>query len=392
MTEECRRQVTHILILTEAPFTRRDYDRFGVELLRKNFQVAILDCTPWLEPEFWTKYSAIAYHCPGYKEVADFESFVDALEGGANAIAIDFLGGGAKSRKARIELKNRQIPRAVILHGLLPRPDYTRSEGLRRLLHSTTPRSALRKLARKGRQLLYRDPPADLVMLTGSASLQEARVQRTVNRVWAHTFDYDIYLSNGHQELELGERYAVFLDEDMAFHLDYDHSGIEPPTTLGRYYPVMNRFFERFERANGMRVIVAAHPRSHYEMHPDVWSGRTVIRNKTAQLVRGADCVLAHSSTSVSFAVLWRKPILFLSSNDLANSYLGPHIALRSNLLQQPLVNVDECPDVVPDQDGLFAVDEDVYSRYVAEFIKFPGSPDLPAWQIFSEFVTRSLH
>jgi hypothetical protein len=227
-------------------------------------------------------------------------------------------------------------------------------------------------------------------VLTGAASLKEARVQRTVNRVWAHTFDYDVYLNNGHQELELGERYAVFLDEDMAFHLDYDHSGIKPPTTPDRYYPAMNRFFERFERTNGMRVIVAAHPRSQYEVRPEVWSGRTVIQNKTAQLVRGAACVLGHSTTSLSFAVLWRKPILFLWSNDLANSYLGPHIALRSNLLQRPLVNVDERPAVLPDPDALRVVDDDVYSGYIADFIKFPGSPDLPAWQIFSEFVMRN--
>ena len=382
-------QVTQILILTEAPFTKRDYDRFGVDLLRKNFQVSILDCTSWLKPEYWKKYSAFAYRCTGYKEVGDFESFVANLDGCARAIAIDFLGAGPKSTTARIELKNREIPRAVILHGLLPRPEYKRSDRLRRFLHSNSPRSALRKLSRKGRQMIYREPPADLVVLTGAASLKEVRVQQTVNRVWAHTFDYDIYLNNARQELELGERYAVFLDEDMAFHLDYDHAGIDPPTTPSRYYPVMNRFFERFERANGMRVIVAAHPRSRYELHPEVWSGRTIIQNKTAQLVRGADYILGHSSTSLSFAVLWRKPILFLSTWDLDKSYLAPHIALRSSLLRRPLVNVDESPDSAPGQDALPAVDEDAYSRYVTQFIKFPGSPDLPAWQIFSEFVMR---
>ena len=93
-------QVTQILILTEAPFTRRDYDRFGVDLLRRNFRVSILDCTSWLKPEYWRKYSAIAYNCPGYKQVADFESFVSNLDGGAKAIAVDFLGGCAKSMAA----------------------------------------------------------------------------------------------------------------------------------------------------------------------------------------------------------------------------------------------------------------------------------------------------
>ncbi|MDQ6769954.1 MAG: hypothetical protein M3Z54_08205, partial [Gemmatimonadota bacterium] len=89
-------QVTQVLILTEAPFTKRDYDRFGVDLLRKNFHVSILDCTRWLKPEFWKKYSVLAYHCTGYKEVADFESFVANLDANALAIAIDFLGGDPK--------------------------------------------------------------------------------------------------------------------------------------------------------------------------------------------------------------------------------------------------------------------------------------------------------
>ena len=384
-------QVTQILILTEAPFTRRDYDRFGVDLLRKNFHVSILDCTSWLKPEFWNKYSAIAYDCTGYTEVPDFESLVVNLDMSANAIAIDFLGDCANSTTARIELKKRQIPRAVFLQGLLPRPKGNWYQRLRLFLHSNTPRSALTKLTRRGRQIVYREPAPDLMVLSGSASLKDARVQRTAHRLWTHSLDYDIYLANGHEEFELGERYAVFLDEDMAFHPDYDHSGIEPPTTPGKYYPAMNRFFEQFERANGMRVIIAGHPRSHHQLHSELWSGRTIIRNKTAQLVRGADYVLGHATTSLSFAVLWRKPILFLSSNDLDKSYLGPLIALRSNLLRRPLVNVDEPLRVAPDQNDFLAVDEDAYSGYVAEFIKCPGTPDLPAWQIFSEFVMRDL-
>ena len=380
-------QVTQILILTEAPFTKRDYDRFGVELLRKNFHVSILDCTPWLKPEFWEKYSAIAYQCGGYKNVADLESFVANLESSANALAIDFLGAGPKCAAARVELKNRQIPRAIFLLGLIPRPKYKWSRRLRQFFRSNTPGSALRKLGRRPQQILYREPPADLVVLSGSAGLKDARAQRALRRLWAHSLDYDRYLANENEKYPLGERYAVFLDEDVAFHPDFDHSGIESPTTPEKYYPAMNRFFEQFERANGMRVIVAGHPRANYELHPDVWGGRTLIQNKTAQLVRGADYVLGHATTSLSFAVLWRKPILFLSTDDLARSYLGPLIALWSSLLQRPLINVDDSQEAEANQNDFLCVDESAYSRYVSEFIKLPGTPDLPAWQIFSDFV-----
>jgi hypothetical protein len=381
--------VNHVLILTEAPFTSRDYDRFGVELLLKNFQVSVLDCTSWLKPEYWTKYSKIAYRWAGYKEVRDLDSFVTSLETSANAIAIDFLGYCANSALARIELKKRQIARAVFVQGLLPRPKISWYQRLRSFFSSNTPRAALRKLARRGEQMIYPLPAPDVVMLSGSASLNDPRVERAAHRLWAHSLDYDVYLANEHREVDSGEPYAVFLDEDMAFHPDYDHSGIEPPTTPARYYPAMNRFFDRFEVANGMRVIVAAHPRSQYAVDPELWNGRTVILNQTASLVRSADCVLGHSTTSLSFAILWRKPILLLSTNDLNKSYLGPGIALRSSLLRQPLINVDECVNGVPNKKEVLAVDEAAYSSYVAEFIKLPGTPDLPAWQIFSEFVMR---
>ncbi len=383
--------VNHVLILTEAPFTRRDFDRFGVELLRKNFQVSILDCTSWLKPEFWTKYSKIAYHCPGYKEVHDLDSFVNSLETSANTIAIDFLGDCANSATARIELKKRQISRAVFVQGLLPRPKASWYQRLSSLFSSNTPRSAIRKLARRAGRMIHQLPAPDVAMLSGSASLNDARVEGAAHRLWAHSFDYDVYLANQHQEVDGGEPYAVFLDEDMAFHPDYDHSGIEPPTTPARYYPAMNRFFDRFELANGMRVIVSAHPRSQHAPNPELWNGRTVIQNKTASLVRSAECVLGHSTTSLSFAVLWRKPILLLSTNDLDRSYLGPGITLRSSLLHLPLFNVDECPNVIPKMEEDRGVDEAAYSSYIAEFIKLPGTPDLPVWQIFSDFVMRYL-
>jgi hypothetical protein len=234
---------------------------------------------------------------------------------------------------------------------------------------------------------IHREPAPDLVVLSGSAGLKDIRAQRTRSRLWAHSLDYDTYLSSRHKEFESGEPYAVFLDEDMSFHPDYDHSGIEPPTAPGNYYPAMSLFFERFERANGVRVIVAAHPRSHYELHPELWNGRTIIQNNTALLVRDADLVMGHATTSLSFAVLWRKPIVFLSTNDLDRSYMGPGIALRSSLLQRPLINVDERPSVIPNQHQLLDINEDAYSRYIAEFIKTPGTPDLPVWEMFSEFL-----
>ena len=44
------------LILTDIGFSNRDYLRFGIEILRKKYQVEILDFTEWLSPEYWKTY------------------------------------------------------------------------------------------------------------------------------------------------------------------------------------------------------------------------------------------------------------------------------------------------------------------------------------------------
>ena len=46
-----------ILILSPGPFLKRDYDRFAIDYLKKNFTVKIMDLTAWLYPNFWKEIS-----------------------------------------------------------------------------------------------------------------------------------------------------------------------------------------------------------------------------------------------------------------------------------------------------------------------------------------------
>ena len=48
--------LTTIIILTDIGFSKRDYDRFGIEILAKRHQVEILDLTEWLSPNYWKVY------------------------------------------------------------------------------------------------------------------------------------------------------------------------------------------------------------------------------------------------------------------------------------------------------------------------------------------------
>ena len=45
-----------IVILTPAPFSKRDYDRFGIDILKRNFLVQVLDCAAWINQEYLKLY------------------------------------------------------------------------------------------------------------------------------------------------------------------------------------------------------------------------------------------------------------------------------------------------------------------------------------------------
>jgi len=112
--------------------------------------------------------------------------------------------------------------------------------------------------------------------------------------------------------------YAIFLDNNAAFHSDVELLGSKL-INAEIYFNEINVFFEKIERQFGIEIIIAAHPSSNYT--PNAFNGRRILKNKTGQLVRDSKLVLASISTSISYAILFNKPITFFYTQDMVNNY-----------------------------------------------------------------------
>ncbi len=44
-----------ILFLSDIGCQKRDYERFGIKILKDKFNVHFLDCTKWLQPDFYKR-------------------------------------------------------------------------------------------------------------------------------------------------------------------------------------------------------------------------------------------------------------------------------------------------------------------------------------------------
>ena len=69
-----------ILILTDIGFSKRDYTRFGVNILEKKYKVDILDFTEWLSPRHWKIYPEKIYNFEGHKKISNYNDLEEAIQ------------------------------------------------------------------------------------------------------------------------------------------------------------------------------------------------------------------------------------------------------------------------------------------------------------------------
>lgn len=366
-------------LVIDAPFNQRDHERFGIPLLQANgFEVTVYDVTPLV---YGARAADVVVADP-----IDYQPLVTPASFGELAKALEreaFVIWNVHLRRDTLQL-HRAVSRARIRYCLLatnPFPPLRRRVSARELagrLYRALP------LAWKGIR------PADAVLAGGRASLRAAAARGRATRiVWAHALDYDIFLRERAAARTPAQRFAVFLDEYTPLHSDYAMGGMQPPMTADAYYPLMNGVLDHIEEQLAMPVVIAAHPRSRYDELPPYYGKRTPVRGRTVSLVRDAELVIGHCSTAFNYAALFRKPSVFVTTDDFQRHPIqGAATEAMARCFGKTPINVTH--DRRPSLAGENTVDDGAYDRYIDEYIKTAGSPELPCWQIFADYVTAA--
>jgi len=384
------KRVSKIIYLIASPFNRRDFERFGFGVFIKDgFDVSVWDFTPFLFEEVHRSVTP--------PDPVDFENLVqysrkrDAIEAinknRDGAIIISMIPYNIDTcRIYRAMWKNR-IPHCVWTSNALPASADSKQVNS---LFQKIKRVNLRKAIGYMSYIFLRNPgtffkigPATFALAGGSESLinKMRNITDETEVLWIHTFDYDIYLNSMKSEQE-ERNIAVFLDDYFPFHSDYTYYGVPAPIEADEYYPVLCSFFDFVEEKTDLEVVIAAHPRSHYEDLPDYFGGRTVIRGKSAELVRSAKFVILSCSTSINFPVLYRKPMIFITTDALEKSVFGKYTSQFASIFRKTPININRPLNI--DIESELSMYKKGYDQYKNEFIKKEGSEELPFWQVVS--------
>ncbi len=381
-----------LIFITQVPFSRRDNERFGIEILSKHFQVRVLDCTPLIAPDYDKEYSQLFHQIAGAVRISTQEQLASTISCVKGGYFIDLVGMSARSLKIRKTLLRQNLKRIVLKSGALPTPKQNKNGRFARFWKNdkklTTIVNRTQSLVANLMGYSY-DSEADITVVTGLASIGK-RASQCKQAIFAHTLDYDIFLRLK-DERKSNLNYAVFLDQDLIHHSEYLYTGERRFLDEDRYYASLNMFFSAFESKTGMKVIVAAHPRSNYQLRPHLLFGRSAKEGVTAELVRDASIVFAHFSTCIGFAVLWRKPVVLLKTYQFDSNYSGDYVEKMSEELGAPVVDISSFTErkLLADLSEWSSIDRDKYKGYVDSYLKYPGSPEVPLWEQFAEGVLR---
>lgn len=377
--------IKRIIFIVESPFNERDYDRFGVEILISNgFGVEIWDFTPILCREAYKNvvppdpinYSNLRI----FTHKKDIIGHISKLKD--HDLVIFFIGFGIRSYFIFRCLSKYNVKYCKFAANILPTPSISKRNIVRKILSLTTKKFINGIFARIPYRYLGFNNVA--IILAGGIKSVTGYYEKRKSEyaiMWIHSFDYDLYMREKDKCPIINEKYAVFLDEYLPFHPDYFYQGIMPPTAPEEYYPMLNKFFEVVENKFSVKVIIAAHPRSHYERYSEYFDCRECIRGKTSALIKNAAFVITHASTAINYAVLYEKPIYFVTSDKIDNCFEGPYLREVAYQLGNIPINLDKNFKI----DELPRVDKEIYDKYRNSYIKKDGTPETPFWQIFSD-------
>ena len=230
--------------------------------------------------------------------------------------------------------------------------------------------------------------PPDFCIASTEISIERTKAQGLIGTntkiLWTHSLDYNIYLKNIGKKNKPSSNQAVFLDPQAPlFPGDCLALGIEPPMTVENYFTSVCGFFDIAEKQFDIKVKIAAHPKSNHPPYPEYYGNRQTLLGDTFGMIKNSRFVMSHGSTAIEFAILLKKPVIFLTTKEIeGDPIISSEIKAFAHSMEKTVINIDE-PLAVNWEKELF-VDEKIYDEYINFHIKKRGTEELDTWQILA--------
>lgn len=207
------------------------------------------------------------------------------------------------------------------------------------------------------------------------------------------SFNYDTYIdtkNDNSQYFKELKPYYLFIDQYLDGHPDFFIKNKKPPVSKN-YYKSVNKFFAELTEHTKNNCVVANHPRRPKSIKSD-FNTKYVYEYETANLVKECEFVVAHYSMAIDLAVLFEKPILIITSNEIENSWVSKFIKSIAKSLEFEAINIDSPYDEDKINNTLKKLSSEqnyIYSRFRNNHICYNKDNNKKTYQIIYKEIER---
>jgi len=377
----------NLAFLYENYFRERDFKRFGVDILSKNFNVYLFEFYSQIsetKSSFAKEIKKKSSKNYNVFLIQNYDQFFKLINAHSIKFYIDIMNNSFLSFRIRRLLMKKNTIRIKINLSTIPWIPY-KLNLFKKIILLKKSGGFFSKFSKALLNKIYSklEPDVDIFLCSGSKSKPNQN-HRGIE-IWTHSFDFQNYLELEEKENDLNVigSYALFIDQFAPSHPDYLFHNNKPLVTAQNYYRSMNSFFDIFEKKTGLKIIVAGHPKRE-KNNKNNWNGREQIIGKTAELIKHSTVVLSHYSTALNYAVIYRKPILLITTEEYYNSYRKYQFLAFSIALNIDIINIDKFDKQIITNE-IFNINESILEDYEEKYIRSKNYTSQDIWQHFSE-------
>jgi hypothetical protein len=375
----------YIFIISSNRVLERDHRRYGVKYLKKKKKVIILDLSSLINHR-----STLIYKKFVNKDIiaiSKYKDLINLLKNKKFSYAIDYMGHSVQEVFIKFILVYFNIKIIRYLPAIVPPLSYNHIDQNNKIF-KTDQRSLIKKFydipnvvfSFIKRQIInaVNYYSINIVVLTSKNTDKHNFIINNIKKkIYSHVFDYNTYLElkKKNKKVKKSENYIVYIDEHLSSHPDY-FIGKNKPVADKNFYLKINKFFIEIKKKYKINIKIALHPKNNHKINLFTDKKNCYI-GKTAELIKESKHILIHSSAAVSFAVLYKKPMTFLTTGSLNNLRIGAKITKYSKVLKSQLINMDNYKKNFSIKRNF---DKNAYADYLNQYIKHPKSTKENTW------------
>lgn len=379
----------NLFILTDIGFSKRDQIRFEISLLKKYFNIYIFDFTLLNSKKFYkikrkSIISNLNYYLSRDYEL-DYKKILN-LSNKKKNYCLDLLSNKSKSIQLRNKLKLRKFKFIFYEIGLFPLPNLIFKEKFSKLIYFIKKRK-FKKIYFKIKEKIFdrnkkQNFVYDYLISTGLYCKNNYK-----KKILSYSSDFSLFQKTKKKNIFFHKKkYMLFIDQNYPNHPGQKYRNKSKNINKKKYYTELNLILKKISEQTNLKVLIASHPTTQIEILKK-YLNFDIIKGNTNSLIRKAELVITHTSTAISFAILYNKPILFLTNDDITKSYDGFLPETLARILNSKCINMSLKNNSVINMKQ-FKIDKSKYKKYINLYIKHPkASLDSPFKSLIKQIV-----